>query len=118
MQNKAKGWRRIISAAGYSWSGLVSGWKSEAAIRQEVMLLLVGVPLAFWLDVGRLETVALVFSLVFVLVVELLNSAVEAVVDRIGLERHELSGKAKDLGSAAVFVSLLAAAFTWLMILF
>jgi len=81
------------------------------------VLLLVGVPLAFYLDVTPLEKVALVLSLVAVLVVELLNSAVEAVVDRIGYERHELSGKAKDLGSAAVFVSVLGALFTWVVIL-
>lgn len=117
MHEKAKGWRRLVAATKYSWCGLVSGWKSEAAIRQEVILLTVGVPLAFWLDVGRLETVALIMSLVLVFVVELLNSGIEAVVDRIGSERHELSGKAKDLGSAAVLVSLLGAVFTWLMIL-
>ena len=117
MQVKAKGWRRVVAATRYSWCGLVSGWKSEAAIRQEVVLLLVGVPLAFYLDVTPLEKVALVLSLVAVLVVELLNSAVEAVVDRIGYERHELSGKAKDLGSAAVFVSVLGALFTWVVIL-
>ena len=117
MQVKAKGWRRVVAATRYSWCGLVSGWKSEAAIRQEVVLLLVGVPLAFYLDVTPLEKVALVLSLVAVLVVELLNSAVEAVVDRIGYERHELSGKAKDLGSAAVFISVLGALFTWVVIL-
>ena len=117
MQVKAKGWRRVVAAVGYSWCGLASGWKSEAAIRQEVVLLLVGAPLAFWLDVTALEKVALVLSLVMVLVVELLNSAVEAVVDRIGYERHELSGKAKDLGSAAVFISVLGALFTWAVIL-
>lgn len=117
MQVKKTGWRRVVAATGYSWCGLVSGWKSEAAIRQEVVLLLAGVPLAFYLDVSRLETLALVLSLVLVLVVELLNSAVEAVVDRIGYEHHELSGKAKDLGSAAVFVSVMGALFTWAVIL-
>ena len=118
MQVKATGWRRVVDAIGYSWCGLVSGWKSEAAIRQEVVLLVAGLALAFWLDVTPLERSVLVLSLVAVLVVELLNSAIEAVVDRIGPERHELSGKAKDLGSAAVFVSVIGAAFVWLSVLF
>lgn len=117
MKNQHSGWRRLISAAGYSKQGFVSGWRSEAAIRQELIALCVLLPLAFWLDVTPVERALLVLSLLLVLVVELLNTGIEVVVDRIGAEYHELSGKAKDMGSAAVLTMLIAAAIVWIIIL-
>jgi diacylglycerol kinase (ATP) len=117
MKSKATGLHRLWKAAGYSWNGLRAAWASEAAIRQEVLALLVLVPCVFFFDVSRVEKVLLLFSAVMVLVVELLNSAIESVVDRIGPEFHELSGKAKDVGSAAVLVCFLLALATWFIIL-
>ncbi|EEY52847.1 diacylglycerol kinase [Vibrio cholerae HE48] len=98
--------------------GFAAAWKNEAAFRQEVTLALPLIALSFFLPVSTIEQVLMVGSLVLILIAELLNSAIEAVVDRIGVERHELSGRAKDIGSAAVFVALCFAAFTWGIILF
>lgn len=112
-----KGWRRLINATGYSWAGLKAAWRNEEAFRQEALLCATLVPLALWLGDGAVERALLIGSLLGVVVVELLNSGIEAVVDRIGQERHELSGRAKDIGSAAVFVALLNAAIVWLLIL-
>ena len=107
------GIRRVIRAARYSVQGLAHGWKHEAAFRQEVMLTIVMLPLAIWLGRTALEQFLLIASCFFVLVVELLNSAIEAVVDRVGKESHELAGRAKDMGSAAVFLSLLIVGAYW-----
>lgn len=106
--------RRILLAARCSAMGFAHAWKYEAAFRQEVALTVVLLPLAILLGRTGVERVILIGSCLLVLIVELLNSAVEAAVDRIGDEHHELSGRAKDLGSAAVFVSLLAVATVWL----
>jgi diacylglycerol kinase (ATP) len=95
----------------------VSAWRDEAAFRQELAACALLVPLALWLPVSPLERVMLIGSLGLVLVVELLNSAIEAVVDRIGIEHHALAKKAKDLGSAAVMLSLLLATTTWALLL-
>ncbi|ENQ8065055.1 diacylglycerol kinase [Vibrio parahaemolyticus] len=111
------GVKRIIKATGYSIQGLKAAFKHEAAVRQELALLSIAVILACVVDVGMIERILLIGVVVFVLIVELINSAIEAVVDRIGVERHELSGRAKDIGSAAVMVALAFAAFTWLYIL-
>ncbi len=111
------GVKRIFKAAGYSYKGFMSAWKHEAAFRQELTLVVALLPLAIWLDVSTLERIALMGSMALVLIVELLNSAVEAAIDRIGAEHHELSGRAKDLGSAAVFIALLMLVGTWLSIL-
>ncbi|MFH7586264.1 diacylglycerol kinase [Oceanimonas smirnovii] len=111
------GLTRIIAALGYSRQGLVSAYKNEAAFRQEVWLALVLVPFAFWLELPLAHTLWLVASLAMVLVVELLNSAIEAVVDRIGPEHHELSGRAKDTASAAVLITLLLAILVWILVL-
>ncbi|HTQ99153.1 MAG TPA: diacylglycerol kinase [Candidatus Acidoferrum sp.] len=108
---------RIVSAAGYSWRGLKACWKGEAAFRQELALGIVLVPLGLWLGDDGLEKAILVGSYLLVLVVEVLNTAVEAVVDRIGHEHNELSGLAKDLGSAAVFLSLLALTTAWVLVI-
>lgn len=110
------GMRRILLAARCSAKGLGHAWKYEAAFRQEIALTLMLAPLAMWLGRTGVERIILIGSCMLVLIAELLNSAVEAVVDRVGDEHHELSGRAKDLGSAAVFVSLLAVATVWLTI--
>ena len=112
------GLRRIYNATFYSAKGIKAAFKHEAAIRQEVGLLVCAAIIVFLLDLSAIERVLMFGSVVFVLIVELLNSAIEAVVDRIGIERHELSGRAKDIGSAAVMVALMLAGFTWLTILF
>lgn len=111
------GLARIMKASVYSVQGLKHAWCSEHAFRQELMVSIPALCVAALLPVSILEKLALVFVLAFVLVVELLNSAIEAVVDRISLERHTLSKNAKDLGSAAVFVSVIVAALTWAAIL-
>ena len=108
---------RVINAASYSWLGLQAAYKNEAAFRQELWLAVVLVPLALWLGADSVDYALLIGSLLLVLIVELLNSAVEAVVDRIGDEHHELAGRAKDIGSAAVFVALVNAALIWLFVL-
>ncbi len=117
MKHSRTGLSRIIYATGYSMKGFATAWKNEAAFRQEVTLALPLIALSFFLPVSTIEQVLMVGSLVLILIAELLNSAIEAVVDRIGSEHHELSGRAKDIGSAAVFVSLCFAAFTWTWIL-
>ncbi|MGR5348672.1 diacylglycerol kinase [Vibrio mediterranei] len=114
---KNTGIKRVILATKYSWLGLVAAWKNEAAFRQEVVALIIAIAVALILDVSLLHKVVLVGSVVFVMIVELINSAVEAVVDRIGVERHELSGRAKDLGSAAVLLAIALATMVWVGIL-
>jgi diacylglycerol kinase (ATP) len=116
MLKKKTGLARVAYAAYYSWKGLKAAFCCEAAFRQELLLLLVALPVAFLLDITGLERLALLGVLVLVIIVELLNSAIEAVVDRIGTEMHELSGRAKDIGSAAVLVTLFLAAATWITI--
>lgn len=111
------GLKRVIAALGYSRQGLASAYRFEAAFRQELWLALVLVPFALWLDLSLTHTLWLLVSLVMVLIVELLNSAIEAVVDRIGPEHHELAGRAKDMGSAAVLLTLLLAVLVWGLIL-
>ncbi|AJI95804.1 diacylglycerol kinase [Yersinia ruckeri] len=113
MSNQSTGLTRIYKAAGYSAKGLAAAWKNEAAFRQETVAALIAIILAFCLDVGAIERILLIGSVVLVVIVEVINSAIEAVVDRIGSEWHELSGRAKDMGSAAVLLTLLLAAFVW-----
>src|SRR5690554_589207 len=102
----AKGIKRIINALFYSLAGFKATWQNEEAFRQELLLCAVGVPLGLWVGPSGVEKAMLVGSLVLILIVELLNSAVEATVDRVGMEHHELSGRAKDIGSASVFLSI------------
>lgn len=111
------GLSRIVHAAGYSVRGLRLAWRAESAFRQEVALAVVLLPAAFWLGRSALEVAVLVAAVLGVLITELLNTAVEAVVDRIGHERHELAGMAKDAGSAAVMMSLLLTALVWGLLL-
>lgn len=109
---------RIIDAFGYSMKGFAAVWKYEAAFRQEVGLAIILIPTAFWLAQTHIELILLIASVVWVLMAELANSSVEAVVDRTGSERHELSGRAKDIGSALVFVSLALLVLVWGIIAF
>ena len=112
----ATGIKRIINAAGYSCHGIAYAWRNEAAFRQETVLFIVATLVALLSSTTAIEKVLLIFSVGFVLVVEILNSAVEAVVDRFGGEYHTLSKAAKDMGSAAVFISLFLAGITWALI--
>lgn len=111
------GLARLWHAAGYSLAGLRAAWRHEAAFRQEVLLCLPLVPLGLWLGSSGVERALLLGSLGLVLAAELVNSAIEAAVDRHGPERHPLAGRAKDAGSAAVLVALVVAALTWLLLL-
>ena len=107
------GMTRVIDAFGYSMKGLHATWKYEAAFRQEVVLGVILMPIAFWLAQTHIELILLLASIFWVWMAELANSSVEAVVDRTGSEKHELSGRAKDIGSALVFVSLILLAVVW-----
>ena len=104
---------RVIRATGHSMSGLAMAYRGESAFRQEFWLAAALLPLAFWVGRGWLEIAVLLASVLQVLIVELLNSAIEATVDRISLEIHDLSRRAKDLASAAVFLSLVLCAVVW-----
>ena len=116
--NKATGLKRIVNAAGYSWSGLKAAYRNEAAFRQELLLAIILIPLAIWLGETGVERAILIGSTLFVMIIELINSAIEAVVDRFGMEHHELCGRAKDMGSAAVLFSLINVAVIWALIIF
>lgn len=112
------GLRRIFSAFFYSIDGFKSAWKNEHAFRQELLLVIAGSVVAMALPVSAFEKLMMIAVLVLILVVELINSAIEAVVDRVSLERHVLSKNAKDFGSAAVLLTLLIAVATWSVVLF
>lgn len=112
------GLTRIIHACGYSMQGMRAAFKHEAAFRQELLLAVILIPLAFVVTHDAVKLALLISSPLLVLIVEILNSAIEAVVDRLGAEHHELSGRAKDMGSAAVFFSLMIVAIVWGLILF
>lgn len=118
MKNNATGFARLIAAFGFSVKGLKSTYRTEAAFRQEVWLAIVLLPLAFFIGSSPLEQSLLVASVLLLLIVELLNSAIEKVVDRIGHEYHELSGAAKDAGSAAVLLAVFIVIAIWLGVLF
>lgn len=111
------GLNRILNATGYSISGFKAAYKNEAAFRQIVLINIILIPVSFFLDVSRSEHVLLIIVCLFAMIVELFNSAIEAVVDRVSLEKHQLSKNAKDMGSAAQFVALSIIAITWLIIL-
>lgn len=110
---KNTGLKRLRMAGVYAVNGIRAAFQQEAAFRQELMLAIVFLPLAFLLDVSPTDRVLLVLITVLVLIVELINSAIEAVVDRVGEEHHELSGRAKDMGSGAVMVTLLLWVYVW-----
>lgn len=111
------GIKRLILAGGYSLQGLKAAWKNEAAIRQELMVALILIPTGLYFGNTNIEKLLLIFSVLLLIIVELLNSAIEAVVDKTGYEYHELSGRAKDMGSAAVLITLLFGIASWLLIL-
>ena len=115
---RPQGLKRLWLATGHSLRGLRLSYSSEAAFRQEAWLAVVLLPLAFFLGESGVERAILAGSVLVLLIVELLNTAIEVVVDRIGLERHALSGFAKDAGSAAVMLTLALVALTWGLILF
>ncbi|SER25361.1 diacylglycerol kinase (ATP) [Rosenbergiella nectarea] len=117
MTNQVTGLRRIINAAGYSWKGYKAAWRHEAAFRQETILGIIGTLVALLLPVSLLAKLVLIGSMVLVIIVELLNSAIEAVVDRFGEEWHTLCGRAKDMGSAAVLLALLWSLVVWVALL-
>ena len=112
-----RGLKRILPAVFYALEGLTSAWKNEHAFRQELAIAIPGMIAAVFLPVATVEKLVLIGVLVLVLIVELINSAIEATVDRISLERHHLSKNAKDYGGAAVFLAVLFASITWLVIL-
>ncbi|MDC4783051.1 diacylglycerol kinase [Acinetobacter baumannii] len=112
------GLKRILNATSYSISGFKAAYQNEAAFRQIVLINLVLIPVSFFLDVTRGEHALMIIVCLFAIIVELFNSAIEAVVDRVSLEKHQLSKNAKDMGSAAQFVALSIIVVTWLIILF
>ena len=112
------GLQRIVKAFGYSMDGFKAAWKYEHAFRQELLLVIIGSIVAVNLPVSAFQKLVLVGVLILVMVVELVNAAIEAVVDRVSLERHPLSKRAKDLGSAAVFLAFVLAMIAWGVVLF
>lgn len=110
--------KRVINATRYSWLGLKATFSNEAAFRMELLLATLLTPVGLFLGEGGLEKALLVTVLLLVLIVELLNTAVECVVDRVSDEHHELSGRAKDIGSAAVFIALMNVLLVWGLVLF
>lgn len=115
--HRPRGPGRLLKAFGWSMQGLRAAWLHESSFRLEVVLTALLIPLALWLGNTGVERALLISSVLAVLAIELLNSAIEAVIERYGPEHHELAGRAKDMGSAAVFVTLTAAAAVWLLVL-
>ena len=115
---KPRGLVRVMRALGASVHGLVGAFREEAAFRQELALAVLVIPLGLWLGHNGVERALLIAPMLLILIVELLNSAIEATVDRIGFEQHKLAGLAKDIGSAAVFMSFVLLAAVWLLVLF
>lgn len=112
-----QGLTRLINALGYSRDGLAAAWKNEAAFREEVLLAIVTIPLAIVLGKTGIERALLIGAILLILIVEILNSGLEAVVDKASPEKHELAKRAKDMGSAAVLLSLINAAVIWACVL-
>ncbi len=112
-----KGFKRLVNTIFFSFAGFKAAWVNEEAFRQEVIIFLLVVPLAIWLGENNIEILLLISTVILVLVVELINTAIETVVDRVGVEYHELAGRAKDIGSAAVMLSILMAIMTWVLII-
>lgn len=108
-------WKKALV---FTWQGLKAAYKHEEAFRQEVLLLIVTTPIALWFGETKVDKALLISSVLLLLIVELLNSGIEAVVDRFGGELHELSGRAKDMGSAAVFIAMINMIIVWIFVLF
>ncbi len=115
--NGNKGFIRILKASRYSWQGVCAAYRHEQAFRQEIWLCILLIPLGLWLGQDGVERALLVASVLLLPMVEMLNSALEAVVDRFGEERHELAGRAKDMGSAAVAISITILVAFWILVL-
>ena len=113
-----RGLARILKASTYSWQGLCAAWRHEAAFREEACAAMVLIPVGLYFGEGGLEKAVLVASVVLVLMMEMINSAVEACVDRLGSERHELAGRAKDMASTAVAFALGLVPVVWILVLF
>lgn len=109
---------RLIKATQYSWQGFKAAYKYEEAFRQECLLAIITIPLGLYIGENGIEQALLVGSILLVLMVELLNTGIEAVTDRVGTEHHELAGRAKDIGSSAVLLSLVNAAVVWALVMF
>jgi diacylglycerol kinase (ATP) len=109
--------RRILNACKYSYEGFMAAYKSEPAFRQDLLIFFIGLIIVFQLDIDKVERVILVCSLLFIFIMELVNTAIEVVVDRISKERHPLSKKAKDIGSLLVFLSFVTCIIIWCSIL-
>jgi diacylglycerol kinase (ATP) len=116
-RGKPRGLTRILRACGASWRGLAGAFREEAAFRQELAFAVVVIPSGVWFGRTGVERALLIAPMLFILIVELINSAIEATVDRIGFERHVLAGLAKDIGSAAVFMSFVLLGAVWLLVL-
>lgn len=117
MASERKGLKRLLLAAHYSWQGLKTCYRKEEAFRQETWMVVLLAPLALWLGEDGIERALLIASLLLVPIVELLNTGIEYTVDRVGTEPHKLSGRAKDMGSAAVMVSLVTMVLVWALVL-
>ncbi len=117
MKTGEKGLTRLVSATRYSLQGIRACWRHEAAFRQEASLAIIGIPLALWLARDGVEFLLLVLPLFLLMLAELANSAIEAIVDRLGYDSDELSGRAKDMGSAVVFMAIMIAGLSWCTIL-
>ena len=111
------GLTRLVKATKFSWQGFKAAFVNEAAFRQEVYLAIILIPLAYYLGNNGVERALLISVVLLVPIIELINSGIEAIVDRVGTEKHELSGRAKDVGSAAVFLSLINAVVVWVLVL-
>lgn len=111
------GLTRLIKATQYSWQGFKAAFANEQAFRQEVYLATIFIPLAIYLGENGVERALLISVIVLILIVELINSGIEAIVDRVSTDKHELSGRAKDIGSAAVLLSLINATVVWVFVL-
>ncbi|MDR1071357.1 MAG: diacylglycerol kinase [Rickettsiales bacterium] len=117
MKSGHTGIKRIVAAFGYSFDGIRSVWNSESAFRQDIVLVAAGFIALYFLPVSYSDKILLGFSLPFILLAELVNTAIETIVDRIGAEYHDLSKKAKDIGSAIVFITIFAVAILWIAVL-
>lgn len=117
MKAQHHGIKRLVNATRYSIKGFRFAWKNESAFREEIIASIFLLIACYFIAENSIEAILLVASIILVLIVELINSAIEAVVDRIGSEHHDLAGAAKDMGSAAVLVSLVLFIFTWVMII-
>lgn len=116
-RDKPQGLSRLLKAFAASAKGFAGAWREEAAFRQELLFAAVAIPLGLWLGRGGVERALLVSPVLLILVIELVNSAIEATVDRVGLERHVLAGLAKDIGSAAVCMSFVLCGAVWALVL-